>query len=471
MIGVLVTVILFPLVGWSIGRRSIGEAFLFGAGLIGSILFLAGVLHLPLVAALVVVGVWGVGCGVWKFTRASRAARSQQPSNSATGQHSDPATQQPSNQLPRPTPHLPLPTILMLIPLVALTFVAAITPLSDFDGRAFWVLKAKGIADERSIDGPFFRGATLDPRNHYPLLIPLDGAVIFGIAHDLDDRQVRWLYLGFLVALALLVRERIGRLVSPSAGAWCAALLVWIPQFAVQPEGGVLSAYSDIAIAAFAAGAFFEMVAWSRGLAVSGRADTVQPRDPATSQPRDLAVIRFGLWLAFLVLTKSEGLPFALVFLAIGAFVFRKRIAVPAIMAGVAAGALLFWRMRIPAGDEEDIVRMLPTIPEKLQRLGVALVAFPRHMLLMPHWGVFWIAVVIAALLAVRVDRLTSKIAISVIVSMLAVYGAVYVATAWVVSDLIAVTADRLLMHVIAPSLFLLALSVSGAERQGTNPG
>jgi hypothetical protein len=422
MIGLLVTLILFPLVGWSIGRRSLGEAFLLGAGLTGAILFLAGVMHVPLVAALVMIVVWGLGSGVWQLTH--RPRRDLQP----------------------PTPHPRLPTILMCVPLIALTFVAAITPLSDFDGRAFWVLKAKGIAHERSIDGPFFRGATLDPRNHYPILIPLDGAVILGIAHDLDDRQLRWLYLGLLAALALLVRERIGRLVSPAAGAWCAALLVWIPQFAVEPEGGALSAYNDIAIAAFAAGAFFELI------------EAYALRDRETAPPRDPKI--FGLWLAFLVLTKSEGLPFALVFLAVGVFVFRKGIITPAVITAIATAALFIWRIRIPAGDEEDVFRLLPTIPEKLHRIGVAVAAFPQHMLLLPRWGIFWIAVIVAATLATRLDRRAAWLAITVIGSILAIYTAVYVTTAWVPSELIAVTADRLLMHVIAPSLFLLALAV-----------
>jgi hypothetical protein len=341
---------------------------------------------------------------------------------------------EPRIQLPLPTPYAPLPTILLILPLVALTFITAITPLSDFDGRAFWVLKAKGIAHERSIDGPFFRGATLDPRNHYPILIPLDSAVILGLSHDLDDRQIRWLYLGLLIALALLVRERIGRLVSPAAGAWCAALLVWIPQFVVEHEGGALSAYNDIALAAFAAGAFFELV--------------------SAGSP-----VRFGLWLSFLVLTKSEGLPFALVFLIIGAFVFRKRIAIPAIAAAVATTALFVWRARIPAGDEEDILRMLPTVFGKLHNLGHAFAAFPTHMFLFARWGIFWIAVVIAAVLAWHVDRRAARLAIAVIAAMLAVYIGVYIATDWIVSDLIAVTADRLLMHVIAPALMLIALA------------
>jgi len=318
-----------------------------------------------------------------------------------------------------------------MLPLLALTFAAAITPLNDFDGRAFWALKAKGIAHERSIDGPFFHGGTLDPRNQYPILIPLDGAVILSLAHSLDDRNLRWLYLGVLVALALLVRERIGRLVSPAAGAWCAALLVWIPQFAVEPEGGALSAYNDIAIAAFAAAAFFELI-------------------------EQKSEFRFGLWLAFLVLTKREGLPIALAFLVVGAF--RKRIVMPAIIVSIATAALLLWRSRIPIGDQDDVFRvLLPTIPD-MHRLGTAMAALPSHMLLMPRWGIFWIAVIVAAIFAARVDRRAWP-AIAVIGSILTIYTAVYVTTPWIPSELIAVTADRLLMHVTAPSLFLLALN------------
>jgi hypothetical protein len=406
MIGFIVTILLFPLVGWSFGRRSLGEAFLLGVGVTGSVLFIAGIVHVPLVIAMVLIGVWGVGRGVWEIRRG----------------------------IPRLRVHSPVATIVMCIPLVALTFAAAITPLSDFDGRAFWALKAKGIAHERSIDGPFFRGGTLDPRNQYPILIPLDGAAILSLAHSLDDRNLRWLYLGILAALALLVRERIGRLVSPATGAWWAAILVWVPQFAVEPEGGALSAYNDIAIAAFAAGAFFELL-------------------DAEARKSE---IRFGLWLAFLVLTKREGLPFALVFLAIGAFVFRKRIAVPAIITSVATAALLVWRWRIPVGDQQDVVQVLLTVPDKLHRIGIA--AFPRHMLLMPQWGLLWIAVIVAAVIATQIDR-RAWLAIAVIGSMLAVYTAIYITTAWVPSELIAVTADRLLMHVIAPSLYLLALT------------
>jgi hypothetical protein len=79
MIGLLVTLVFFPLIGWSLGRRSLGEAFLFGIGLTGTILFIAGVIHVPLIVALVLIGVWGVGCGVWELRRGLPKLRIHSP--------------------------------------------------------------------------------------------------------------------------------------------------------------------------------------------------------------------------------------------------------------------------------------------------------------------------------------------------------------------------------------------------------
>src|SRR5438270_6366875 len=152
MIGFLVTVLLFPLIGWTLGRRSLGESFLLGAGITGSVLFIAGVVHVPLVIAMVVIGVWGVGCGVWELKHRSRSAASIPTPDliGGTGVGSGvwELKHRSRSALPHPTPHSPLPTILICIPLLALAFAAAITPLNDFDGRAFWALKAKGIAHE-----------------------------------------------------------------------------------------------------------------------------------------------------------------------------------------------------------------------------------------------------------------------------------------------------------------------------------
>jgi len=127
MIGLIATLTFFPLVGWRIARRRTGEAFLLGAGITGAVLFTSGVMHVPLVVAFGMIVLWAIGSAAWELKHPSSLTSKSDP--------------RPGQSIAAKT----LPTILMCIPLIVLTGLAAITPLNDFDGRAFWVLKAKGI--------------------------------------------------------------------------------------------------------------------------------------------------------------------------------------------------------------------------------------------------------------------------------------------------------------------------------------
>jgi hypothetical protein len=397
MNALLVTLLLFPLVGIFVVRRGWGEAWLMGLGLCGSLMFVAGVFSAPAAAIAVL---------LLFLSRAGAA---------------DPWRR--TQRYPRAA------TILTILPLIAIAFVATTIPLRDYDGRAFWLLKAKAIAFDRSVEGPFFRGEEVfDPRNDYPLLMPLNASLAMRAVHQLDDRHVRLLYVFTFAAFVFMVRERLARFVSPQAGAWCAALLAWLPQFLVAPEGGVTSAYCDIALAAFVAGAFFELL--------------------ANESPQ-----RFSLWLAFLILTKNEGLPFAIVLLAAGAFVFRRRVIEALAAPAIALLTLAMWRHDIPASEQENVIALLPTLPQKLDRLAPALRALVAHAASFAQWGVFWIALVVAAI----VVRRRGALATAVIAAMLGVYVGVYTITTWVQSDLINSSADRLLMHFAGPALFLIA--------------
>ena len=396
-VAVLFTLVWFPLIGFAVSRLA-GRmnVFLAGAGVNGLVLFVAGLLHLPLIPVLFCLGLTSLLVIVrWSGLRAALVSR------------------------PR------LPDLLFAIAALTLLFVSAITPLDDFDGRAFWLLKAKAIAHEGSLDGPFFQGqSTFSPRNEYPLLVPLDAATIMTVAGELDERTVRWLYAMFAIGLALEVRRR--------AGPWYGALVLWLPQVAMGPEGGALTAYSDIALAAFAACAFFEL----------------------TSD--DPGALRFGLWLSFLVLTKNEGLPFALILLAIGAVVFRARIIVSAIPAGAAIAALLVWRSRIEPTDDNRYI--LEDIPKRLDRIGEVLITLGRNTVAFADWGVFWIAVLGAALLLAAWRQWRPLlIGAAAIVPMLAIELMMYLASDWITVDLVNATAPRLLTHFIGPGMYLLA--------------
>lgn len=395
--GLLFTLVWFPLIGLAVsrlaGRMSL---FLAGAGANGLILFLASVLHVPLIPTLIAIGLASAAIVVFKRDAGSRARVPRQPLAA---------------------------DIAMWVAVVWLFVVSAILPLTDYDGRAFWLLKAKAIAHERGVDGPFFHGTTVSPRNEYPLLVPLDAATVMIVARELDERHVRWLYAMFAVALAFEVRRR--------AGAWFGALLLWLPQIAVNAEGGALSAYSDLALAAFVACAVFELVD-----------DSPDPW-------------RFGLWVAFTLLTKNEGLPFALTLLVLGAVVFRARAALAAVPVGAAAAALFLWRSRIDPTDEA--IFSLSDLPSRLDRLDNTLHGIGRHMFAVRDWGVLWIAVAAAiAFLIWRRRWQTLVIGAGAIVPMLTLYVIMYMVSNWRTADLINSTAPRLLTHFVGPVLLLI---------------
>jgi len=66
----------------------------------------------------------------------------------------------PKRQREPQTPLAWAATIVTLIPIAILILNTFTTPLSDYDGRVTWILKAKAIAREHSITGPFFQGET-----------------------------------------------------------------------------------------------------------------------------------------------------------------------------------------------------------------------------------------------------------------------------------------------------------------------
>ena len=402
MTGLLFTLIWFPLVGLAVSRL-VGRVnwFLAGAGANGFVLFVASVLHVPLIPTIVAIGIASIVVLLRRRADVSSAAGgrdARRPERAAD--------------------------IVMGISIVCLFAITAIRPLADFDGRAFWLLKAKAIAHERQVDGPFFQGKTaVSPRNEYPLLVPLDAATIMIAARDLDERHVRWLYVMFAVALALEVRRRVGP--------WYGALLLWLPQIAVNPEGSALTAYCDIALAAFIACAVFELAG-----------DSPDP-------------LRLGMWVSFALLTKNEGLPFAIVLLLIGVVVLRARVVIALAPAALAVASLFLWRSRLQPTDEA--IFSIGDLPNRLARVDDALRDMSRHMFAIGDWGVLWIAVVAAMVfLAWRKNWRPLMIGAASIVPMLALYVIMYVVSNWNIADLVNSSAPRLLTHFVGPALLLI---------------
>jgi hypothetical protein len=400
MTGLLFALAYFTVTG--IAATTWGERYLLGMAIAGITLFVAGVLHLPLIAAAILAPVLGL-----LLRRRHERERLRYPRAA---------------------------TAVMLVP-VAVVFIAALlVPLNDFDGRVFWLKKAKAVAHERAIDGPFFRGEVMEnPRNRYPLLVPLDAAIVFIATREADDRQTRGMFVLVFLALLLVLRRGIARQFGPETGAWCAALAAWIAPFLSGDAGGALSGHADIPLAAFGACAFFAL------------ADRDTP-------------FRLGIWLAALVLTKNEGLPFALLLLVPAVAIHRARAGATLVPLLASVAALFVWQSRLPPTDVDDLFARVPLLPHRLERIGPAIARVASHMIAFPVWGLFWIAVAIGCVVAVR-RRLF--LPLYTLGGMLAVYVLTYVVHSWALVDIVDSSIDRLLMHLIAPALFVIAAALA----------
>jgi hypothetical protein len=427
MTGLLIALLWFPLLGAAFSRLAGRTSwFLAGAGVNGLALYVAGVLHVPLKPMIAVLGLAAI---VVLSRVAGREGLAPNTSTPGEGTSSGSILSAPRRS------RLGMAAPLYLTAAVLL-FGAVVTPLADYDGRAFWLLKAKAIAHEQRIDGPFFQLKTAySPRNQYPLLVPLDAATAMMFAGDGDDRHTRAMFALFGIALAFELRRRFARWFSPSTAVWLATLLLWLPEIETA-NGGALSAGCDVPLAAFAGCAFFELI--------------------------DRRAFHFGFWLACLALTKSEGLPFALVLFVAGVFVFRTRIVRAAIPFAIALATLFAWRARVVPTDESDFIAQLRELPQHIGRAGEALHAF------LPWFGVLWIGV-LGAIFVLAWKRAWRPLApgLAAILPMLAIYFLAYVVTDWTIAELVRVTASRLLSHFVVPALFLIAaaLHVSQSSR------
>lgn len=417
MTGAILTAIVLPLIGAAVQRLvGPGPRFLLGLGASGFMLYVAMLLHIPPMP--VAIGLVAAAVLILLFVRGVRPTPPARTGEVARAPQSVAAT------------------VVTAAPIVLLLFASAVLPLRDYDGRAFWVLKAKAIAHEKAVDGPFFRGERgHSPKNEYPLLVPVVAGMVMMATGDSDDLQIRWIYVLALGSFAFHARRW--------TGSWPAALIAWLPQFAIAPEGGALSAYSDIIMAAFVACALFELMARQSAL-------------------------RFGLWISFLVLTKNEGLPFALVLLVAGIVLFGRRIgaALPPLAAALAA--LFLWKVNVRPTDDDPLFSLLPTFPEKLDRVLPAARGFLGHAI-GEEWGFFWIAVLAATIfLIVRRQWRDVVLPAGVIVAMTGVYVVAYTVTIWPLQAHIAASADRLLMHFVGPAVVIIG--ALGRNRYSRDP-
>lgn len=359
--------------------------FLFVAGATGSLLFVLAALRVPLVPVTFILSLLAALVVVILRRRDLRGA-------------------------PFPRADI-LPLLVLVAPFVLVAWIVTIIPLADYDGRATWMPKAEAIAREGSAQGPFFEGERgLNLHNRYPLLVPLDVALLMTLG--VPVRHFFWLIpCAALVWCFGAVREHYGR-----AASWVVVFAAWLPQVVAKGEGSALSAYVDLTVMAF--------------LGAAVLCGLFSPR-------------WIGPWLAFLVLTKNEGIILALI---VAAILRWRALAWPA----GAAAVLWWWRRSVPPAYDEQYEVLVRFLPERLHRLDDALLALARHALDWRDWGLFWIAVLIAGLW-------TRSKPFFVCLATLAAYALTFTVTSWNIDELASVAADRLLVHLVIPATIAVA--------------
>jgi hypothetical protein len=225
---------------------AVGLLYMLGVSVCGSLAALALIAGLSLELWQVL-----VGCGLLALTGLARGG----------GSMLRPA-------LPRPRPAVLMTRAIqaLLAGYLAILFVHdALKPLVDWDSWTMWTMKARAIILLHGLDpalfaAPAYRSLHLD----YPLLYPALEAIDFRFMRTLDTQVIHlqaWLLMvGFLVALAELLRDRV-----PAVLLWPALLLIGLaPSLATQIGSGSADAPMAImfALAALAGWRYIDGGDW-----------------------------------------------------------------------------------------------------------------------------------------------------------------------------------------------------------------
>lgn len=359
---------------------------------------------------------------------------------------------------------LPPSLRVVTVALVLLAAAAALGPFVGWDERAIYGLKARVLFHEGSVRGEAFTDTGyVHSQARYPLLVPLLEASLLTLKGSFDDHSLKLLFLLFSLSLAFVVAGEARRLHGPRAGGLWGVLLLATPMLIGPSDGGGLSAYADLPLAAFVTGT---TVLLGRSLDRAGL--------------RDLLLA--GLLLGAAFATKREGLLWALA-LGTGALLTHWRRA-GARTTGIARSsapflltALLFLVLSLAAGRwtppsawserysvvlDLDWLRQLGSRPFEIAPFVL------RQLTDWKAWGWAW-PLVVAGLLLLRRPRLTPTPFFwrATALAVLAADVGVFVVTPNHVHWHLATAFSRLLLHVLPLAILILAEQVGASGWPG----
>ncbi len=363
-------------------------------------------------------------------------------------------------------PHIPRATKIVLFAATALSTLIVAGLLSnsvseavrDHDGPMTWDATARWIRAERSVNAAVLREPLWYVSHpQYPPLLPLmQVATQQAFATSEDTRVIRPLYAVFFAAFLLVLYDAASRRAGRLAAALATLAAALVPFLSSNLQyGGAGTTYSDIPLGCF----------WGAGFLLL--------LEPALRPSSGVAA---GLLLGATVLTKNEGVPFALIALGIGVAVRLLRahrralpwvpalvpIALALLVTAAAFALLVSWNSGISNRFDEDYLtrlRTAPVVSMTLARLPLFPKAMWNSMTETWAWAGFWWCVPVIVVTGLRAFRRRGAWPLLLApAAALGVFVIAYGITGWPGTELVRVTFSRFLIQMSIPLFVLIAM-------------
>jgi hypothetical protein len=185
-------------------------------------------------------------------------------------------------------------------------------------------------------------------------------------------------------------------------------------------------------------------------------------------------MILAALFSGFVASTKTEGLPLAVIHMAVVLAVVVpsrqvrdwKDFGTFAAIVIAFTGFWIVWRIGIPHTHDDYASRLGPAIiAAGVRRIGTILAGWKDVFLAVHSFGWLWIALPIMAAIGFRAFASRESLVLwALLVLHLSLYMLAYMITDWDLKELISATLQRLILHVTPIAMMLLAVHWSAAN-------
>jgi hypothetical protein len=325
--------------------------------------------------------------------------------------------------------------------------------MSDIDGYAIWLFKAKMTAMQplRPIPAVLTDPAVSYSHQDYPLGFSLLVAGFYAAAGGIDDQTAKYLLLPIYFALAAVLYAGLRRLVRRRGEALAITSLLVAAPVMVQHAGMPVA---EVPLVLQHACCLVLLLRW---MYEHRRAD----------------LIGAGLFAAFAAFTKNEGLALLpLVDLAAIAFALtqrdRKRLCWDWLISAIVTVAILApwlaYRHHLPHTHEDYGTKLsdVATLREAVPRLARILPQYLGMLVQLSVAGCIWIVLAVAAVVGFRrLARPAVLVFWGFLLAHVALYALTFMVTPWNLDILLPMVGPKLLLHVAPAAALLIGMHLS----------